>query len=133
MADIDNFKRFNDCYGHICGDEVLRNMATALRSGIRAGVDVPARYGGEEFVLVMPFTDLNMAMEVTNRIRKQIEGNRVIFENRELSVTCSFGVAEYQDGESLEKLVNRADAALYHAKKMGRNRVCAAEINHGNA
>lgn len=132
MADIDNFKRFNDNYGHICGDEVLRNVASLLKAGIRTGVDVPARYGGEEFVLVMPFTDLNMAMEVANRIRKQIKNNRVIFENRELSVTCSFGVAEYIDGESLEKLVNRADAALYHAKKMGRNRVCAAEINHGN-
>lgn len=126
MIDIDHFKRFNDQYGHICGDEVLREVAATLKSGIRAGVDVPARYGGEEFVLVMPFTDLDTAVEVANRIRQSVKRSKVVFEGRELSVTCSFGVAEYVTGESLERFVDRADASLYQAKTNGRDRVCAA-------
>ncbi len=126
MVDIDFFKPFNDQYGHICGDEVLREVAGALKSGIRAGVDVPARYGGEEFVLVLPFTSLDRAEEVANRIRKTIGELRVPFEGRELSVTCSFGVAALIQGESLERFIDRADAALYQAKKQGRNRVVAS-------
>ena len=126
MLDIDFFKRFNDEYGHIYGDEVLREVATVLKCGIRTGVDVPARYGGEEFILVMPFTDLDTAVEVSERIRRKIKENRVSLEDKELSVTCSFGVAQYVSGESLEKFVGRADAALYQAKKEGRDRVVAA-------
>lgn len=126
MIDIDYFKRFNDEYGHIYGDEVLREVATLLKSGIRTGVDVPARYGGEEFILVMPFTDLDTAVEVSERIRRKIMDHKVHMENLELSVTCSFGVAQYVSGENLERFVDRADAALYQAKKSGRNRVMAA-------
>lgn len=124
MVDIDFFKRFNDRYGHICGDEVLRSVANTLKNGIRAGVDVPARYGGEEFVLVMPFTDEETAVMVSNRIRTTMRDSVVHFEGKDLSVTSSFGVAQYNDNESLENFIDRADEALYRAKKSGRDKVC---------
>ena len=126
MIDIDFFKRFNDKFGHICGDGVLREVANILKSGVRAGVDIPARYGGEEFMLVMPFTNLDSAVEVADRIRKLIKSSTLDFEGEKLSVTCSFGVAEYVPGETVERFVDRADASLYQAKKTGRDRVCAA-------
>ena len=131
MVDIDYFKLFNDQYGHICGDEVLREVAKTLKSSIRTGVDVPARYGGEEFMLVMPFTGLDPAVDVADRIRRTIKAQKVFFEGMELSVTCSFGVAEYVSGESLEKFIDRADASLYQAKDNGRDMVCAAASRNG--
>lgn len=133
MMDIDHFKQFNDKHGHVCGDEVLRNVASILKTGIRTGVDVPARFGGEEFVLVAPFTDLNAAMDVADRLRKRIKADKVVFAGKELSVTCSFGVAEYIEGEPLETFVERADAALYHAKKTGRDKVCSTDDCRGDA
>lgn len=129
MIDIDFFKRFNDQYGHICGDEVLRSVAGVIKNGIRTGVDVPARYGGEEFVLVMPFTDLHTAVHVANRIRSAVKDAVVRFEGKDLNVTCSFGVAQYVAGESLEHLIDRADDALYSAKKNGRDQVVSVEAS----
>lgn len=126
MVDIDKFKSFNDRYGHVRGDEALRGVASTLRAGIRKGVDLVARYGGEEFMLVMPFTDLDKAFDAANRIRTSVKRWSTLFDGRELSVTCSFGVAEYEPGESLEGFIDRADASLYQAKKDGRDRVCAA-------
>lgn len=131
MVDIDYFKQFNDQYGHICGDEVLREVAKVLKGSIRTGVDVPARYGGEEFMLVMPFTSLEPAVDVADRIRRAVKHHKVAFEGRELTVTCSVGVAEYVSGESLEKFVDRADASLYQAKDNGRDMVCAAAGRNG--
>lgn len=126
MADIDFFKRFNDEYGHIYGDEVLRSVAGVLTGGIRSGIDVAARYGGEEFVLVMPFTPLDAAVEVAERLRRAIRDTRVRCENLELSVSCSFGVAQHTAGETLEQFIDRADIALYQAKNAGRDQVVAA-------
>ncbi len=127
MADIDFFKRFNDCYGHLCGDAVLREFSVILKSGVRAGVDIPARYGGEEFLLILPFTDLHGAGEVSDRIRRAVEQMMVQYDGLKLSVTCSFGVTQYQPGESIQKFIDRADEALYTAKAGGRNRVYLAE------
>lgn len=126
MLDIDFFKRFNDDYGHICGDVILQEVASVLKGGIRTGVDVAARYGGEEFMLVLPFTPLDHAIEVANRIRKTVKESSVPCDGELLSVTCSIGVAEFRMGETLEKFIERADASLYQAKKEGRDRVCAA-------
>lgn len=126
MVDIDHFKQFNDIYGHMCGDEVLREVAGILKSGIRTGIDIPTRYGGEEFILVLPFTGLDAAMEVADRLRKAIKDHTVRYEGKELSVTCSFGVAEFIKGENAEKFIERADASLYQAKSNGRNQVCAS-------
>lgn len=126
LLDIDHFKRVNDLHGHICGDDVLRAVAAALKNGIRKGIDVPARYGGEEFMVVMPFTGLETAVDVSDRLRNAIKGQVVDCENKNISVTCSFGVAEYLRGETMEQLIERADISLYQAKHGGRNRVCAA-------
>ncbi|MCD8349638.1 MAG: GGDEF domain-containing protein, partial [Planctomycetaceae bacterium] len=113
MADIDYFKRFNDHYGHIFGDVVLRTVAAVLRSGIREGVDVPARYGGEEFIIVLPFVGLDECMVVAERIRGLVKSHPIPYEGEVLHVTCSFGVAEYLNGESMERFIDRADEALY--------------------
>ncbi len=133
MLDIDHFKRFNDQYGHTRGDGALQMVASVLKAGIRSGGDLAARYGGEEFMLVMPFAGLDTAVGVANRIRRAINSRIVRFGDSELSVTCSFGVAEYAQGESLEGFIDRADAMLYRAKEEGRNRVCAGTDHCGKA
>ncbi len=131
MIDIDNFKSFNDRYGHVYGDEVIREVAGVLKTDIREGVDLVARYGGEEFVVLMPFTALENAVEVCERLRRKVEERRIgesrgRFRRVEMGVTCSFGVAQHVMGESLEKFIDRADGAMYRAKMNGRNLVESA-------
>lgn len=123
MLDIDEFKRFNDTYGHLCGDDVLRAIAAVIKDSVRQNVDTPARYGGEEFMIVMPFTSLAEAASVAERIRKKVGELVFTFEGRRLSIACSLGVAKYDGRETLEQLIERADSALYSAKALGRNRV----------
>lgn len=125
LLDIDHFKQVNDIYGHVCGDDVLREVAAILKREIRNGIDIPARYGGEEFMIIMPFTGLDTAVDVANRLRNSIKGHRVECEDAAISITCSFGVAEFISGEGMEKFIDRADISLYQAKHGGRNRVCA--------
>lgn len=125
MLDIDHFKRFNDTYGHLCGDAVLKETGDLLKKAVRADIDIPSRYGGEEFVIIMPSIDGEHAKLAADRIRARIMKHVVHFRERELSITCSVGVAEYRAGESVEKFIDRADAALYQAKDKGRNRVVA--------
>ncbi|MCC8179770.1 MAG: sensor domain-containing diguanylate cyclase [Planctomycetes bacterium] len=129
MMDIDHFKRFNDTYGHICGDLVLRDLGGLLKSTIRHEIDVPARYGGEEFIIVMPYIRLADAVRAGERLRQAIKEHVFVFGERSLNVTCSFGIAEYVTGESVEKFIDRADAALYRAKKQGRDRVVADQYS----
>lgn len=123
MLDIDRFKDYNDRFGHLAGDEVLTRLASVLRGSIR-DVDLPARYGGEEFVAVLPETDLEDAVEIAERIRSRLAEEAL----PEGNVTLSIGVAEFPDhGDTPESLLASADAALYRAKREGRNRVVAAE------
>ncbi len=124
MLDIDRFKNLNDTHGHVCGDEVLRAVGGILKASCRAG-DVPARYGGEEFMLVLPSTDRAAALEAAERVRARVGEGVVECDGASLSVTCSIGLAQYDPGESLERFIARADAALYRAKVAGRNRVAA--------
>jgi diguanylate cyclase (GGDEF)-like protein len=126
MLDIDHFKRCNDTYGHVCGDEVLRQVGERIKLSIRNEVDLPARYGGEEFVVIMPYTDMDRAMIVAERVRSDIMDSGMIWEDKKISITCSLGVAEYVDGETVEQFIDRADMALYQAKRTGRNQVIAA-------
>ncbi len=126
MIDIDYFKVFNDDYGHVYGDRVLREVAMVLKNGIRASGDMVARYGGEEFILLMPFTNLEAALEVAERLKNVIRSHRIAFEHTDVGVTCSFGVAQYVSGDDLEKFIDHADIALYRAKRNGRDRVVAA-------
>ncbi len=121
MLDIDHFKQFNDRFGHPAGDELLRQVASVLQRSARA-YDVVARYGGEEFALLLPNTDLREAVAVAERLRQQIAA----IQNPHATITASFGVATYRHGQAPATLLYEADAALYRAKRLGRNCVCAA-------
>lgn len=123
MSDIDHFKLINDSYGHQMGDHVLRQMASILRRSLREE-DMPFRYGGEEFLVLLPNTSLTDANNVAEKIRETIE-EQLFVSNKRILWTASFGVTQLQvqQGESWEDLVERADKALYQAKKEGRNKV----------
>lgn len=118
MADIDYFKKLNDTYGHPAGDDVIRVVAEALRAGCRSE-DSVCRYGGEEFAILCPDVDGVGAAVLAERLRGAIESAPLTIPNA--NVTCSFGVADSTVGAA--DLVARADAALYRAKRAGRNRV----------
>ena len=126
MADVDNFKRYNDAFGHLAGDEVLVRVATILRGSTRE-IDCAARYGGEEFVVVLPETSVQGAVEACQRVRGRLAGE--LFEGDK--ITLSIGVAEFPThGESAEALLGSADAAMYDAKREGRDRVSTATKRH---
>ena len=129
LIDIDNFKAVNDTYGHLLGDAVLEEMGRLLRIESR-GIDLAARYGGEEFVLALPETSADGAAEVAERLRRRIEGTRVEIGNGQppIKVTASLGVANLPaDAADVHSLIGAADAALYHAKREGKNRVSRAD------
>jgi diguanylate cyclase len=130
IADIDHFKQFNDTYGHQLGDQVLRLVARTLTDSVK-GRDTPARYGGEEFAIILPQTRLKDALVLAEQIRRTIMRRRIIRRNTGDdygTITLSIGVSQYRPGEQLLETVRRADAALYQAKRSGRNRVIAEEI-----
>jgi len=122
MADIDRFKEVNDAHGHTVGDQVLRHVARLIAEQCRE-VDLPARYGGEEFAIVMPDETADAAEELAERCRLRIEGSPFVAGGQAIRTTVSFGVADSTDAWSEKTLVERADAALYEAKKAGRNTV----------
>lgn len=125
MTDIDHFKEFNDQYGHQTGDDVLRLVAHTLASNIK-GRDTAARYGGEEFAVILPDTVLETGRILAEKIRTSISTKRFRkkLTGEELStITISVGIAQYRPGEALVDLIQRADDALYHGKRTGRNKV----------
>jgi diguanylate cyclase (GGDEF)-like protein len=124
MGDIDNFKKYNDTYGHLAGDELLRKLSHLMQASVRK-VDLVVRFGGEEFVIVMPNTDIAGAEIVAEKMRKVIETEEFypISEKQVTPVTMSFGIAAFPThADSKEELLSHADDALYAAKKAGRNR-----------
>ncbi len=122
FLDIDHFKRFNDTYGHLAGDRVLKMVAKTLTDGVRSS-DIVGRWGGEEFIAIFPSTPQEALAGVAEKIRMLVE-NSALRENGEtLSVTISSGATAYLRGESAEELVRRADRLLYQSKQDGRNRV----------
>jgi diguanylate cyclase (GGDEF)-like protein len=126
IADIDNFKSINDSYGHQTGDEVLRRVAQTFAEAVRE-LDLPGRYGGEEIALVLPGTNLTGARALAEKIRKNLEGLPLTSpEGMPFQVTASFGAACFPAQSSVEALVAAADAALYEAKRTGKNRVVTA-------
>jgi diguanylate cyclase len=125
MIDIDHFKKFNDTYGHLIGDQVLRLVAHTLIENLK-GRDIIARYGGEEFVILLPNTDVASAEKVANQLRTSLGTKQIKRKNTNETlgvVTISLGAAEFCPKETLDAFIARADAALYDAKQTGRNKV----------
>jgi diguanylate cyclase (GGDEF)-like protein len=122
MSDIDQFKKLNDEFGHLLGDEVLRQVSSLFQQNLRK-IDVVCRYGGEEFALLLTQTSAEQAVAVAEKLRKMVEGWH--FPGVPRMVTVSAGVAAFPDhGASRDELVRAADNALYCAKQSGRNRIC---------
>jgi diguanylate cyclase len=125
LLDIDHFKKFNDCYGHLTGDQVLRLVAVAVKQNVK-GQDISARYGGEEFAVILPKTALRAAVTVADKIRRAVMTKDLIKRStgEHLGrVTMSIGVAALSAGDTVQTLIERADVCLYAAKRGGRNRV----------
>ncbi|WP_223669888.1 sensor domain-containing diguanylate cyclase [Kangiella shandongensis] len=126
VFDIDNFKQINDQYGHVMGDEVLKALSTFCQTILRQK-DKLGRYGGEEFVVVLPQANLNNAYQVAERLRTGAEALTFGDKDKPFNVTISLGVAEFNQEETMDRLIDRADDALYRAKAQGRNRTLKAE------
>jgi diguanylate cyclase (GGDEF)-like protein len=122
LADLDDFKRINDRFGHPAGDIVLLKFADLIRAHVRE-VDVPGRLGGEEFAILLPETHAQGALAGAERLRVALAEQPFELEGRTVEVTASFGVAELTPGHSADELLRSADAALYRAKEQGKNQV----------
>ena len=123
LLDIDHFKKVNDQYGHLTGDDVLEQVAILMWQNIR-DADIIGRYGGEEFIIILPRTDLSSALNVAERVRKMIEASKMKdSEGNMFGITVSQGISIYKLGDDEHSLISRADNALYKAKGNGRNRV----------
>ena len=125
LLDIDNFKRLNDELGHGVGDEALRALAATVGQALRP-TDLVARYGGEEFVVLLPDTPAIEAQQILNRLQRSLSGGLFLHEEKQVLVTFSAGVTAYREGEAIEAALERADQALYEAKRTGKNRTCVA-------
>lgn len=133
LLDIDHFKRINDTYGHLCGDQVLVDIANILKGSIRHD-DIVCRFGGEEFAIIFRNTeDIDGIMGRLKRLKDEIESHETIYQNKKIRVSASFGVgilkADKGDDVSDSMIINAADSALYTAKHEGRNMICTVEHN----
>jgi two-component system cell cycle response regulator len=131
MADLDNFKKYNDTLGHVFGDNILKEVAKIIKMNIRE-IDFPARYGGEEFVVVFPYADTESVLRIAEKIRKSVE-NHIFPEASTLqlsNITVSIGIAFCPtDATKADDLIEKADYMLYRAKKSGKNQVCIGHIS----
>lgn len=126
LTDIDHFKTFNDTYGHQTGDQVLRLVGLATKQNVKSH-DVACRYGGEEFAIILPRTSLDVARTVADHIRVAVMSKELVKRSTGENlgyITISIGVSNYRRDDTVQSLIERADAALYLAKRTGRNRVC---------
>jgi diguanylate cyclase (GGDEF)-like protein len=121
MTDVDFFKKINDTYGHMKGDEFLKRLAEVIQKQVR-GCDIVARFGGEEFIILLPETNLEKAKKFTIRLRTAIHSDKIL---KKFKVNVSGGVTEYKKGDSKKKMKERVDKALYKAKEAGRDRFVA--------
>jgi diguanylate cyclase len=125
LIDIDNFKRLNDTLGHAAGDRALQGLAASVRERLRP-VDHLARFGGEEFVVLLPGTVVEEGQQALTRLQRSLSGALFLHDGREVFVTFSAGVTAWRHGETLQAALERADEALYEAKRTGKNRTCIA-------
>jgi len=133
MLDVDYFKKVNDQYGHQNGDEALRHIGRLLLRNLR-GTDLCARYGGEEMIVLMPGTEISQARLTAERLRESIGASLLSLpDGRQLKLTISGGIAQWQPGIVLAGLINAADRALYHAKEGGRNQIAVSLATRGVA
>jgi diguanylate cyclase len=123
LLDVDNFKKLNDTLGHQTGDEALKFLARRVVECLRP-VDVVARYGGEEFVVMLPETDVEEGQQVLTRLQRTLSAEFFTHEDKKVFITFSAGVTLYRSGEPIEATLERADVALYEAKRTGKNRTC---------
>jgi len=126
IMDVDDFKSFNDTYGHQAGDFILRETAKLIRENIR-DVDIPARYGGDEFSIILPRVDLDGALLAASRIRKKLSEHPFDYQGVNFYITLSSGIGEHKANEASAEFVRKVDQALYRAKAKGKNRVEVAE------
>jgi diguanylate cyclase (GGDEF)-like protein len=124
MADIDHFKVINDTHGHAAGDEALKETVRALTAGLREG-DRLGRLGGEEFLILLPMLEESDALAVANRLRQAVQETKLAFDGKPIPLSISMGLARFRQVDGVDSLLARADAALYAAKRAGRNRVVA--------
>lgn len=122
FIDIDNFKKINDNYGHKIGDRVLEKVSQVIKKRLRES-DVIGRLGGEEFIIALIGCDLNSAQKIAEDLRQKIEKIRLKTNKGILNITASLGVVVYNDEKNLQELIDKADKAMYKAKKNGKNRV----------
>tara|TARA_R110002072_G_scaffold89737_9_gene201050 strand:+ start:38571 stop:39548 length:978 start_codon:yes stop_codon:yes gene_type:complete len=132
MLDVDHFKAINDCYGHIAGDSMLKDLAATIKKCARQS-DLCFRYGGEEFLLILDNTDEQQAFFVAERIRKTVAEYSYLYNGKIIPLTISLGTATFDQEETLESFQTRADQALYKAKNEGRNIVISSELKHSVA
>jgi diguanylate cyclase len=122
----------NDTWGHLAGDAVLRDVSDRLRQGLRRNEAV-GKYGGEEFLILLPQCTFSIALRRAEELRVAIQAGTVPISGQQIAVTCSFGVAEYTPGCSVEEVIGKADAALYAAKNSGRNCVWPGQSHESQA
>tara|TARA_R110002049_G_scaffold7928_1_gene44492 strand:+ start:4137 stop:5114 length:978 start_codon:yes stop_codon:yes gene_type:complete len=132
MLDVDHFKAINDCYGHMAGDSILKDLAATIKKCARQS-DLCFRYGGEEFLLILDNTDEKQAYLVAERIRKTVAEYSYLYNGKIIPLTISLGTATFDQKETLESFQSRADKALYKAKDEGRNIVMSSELTHNVA
>jgi len=123
LLDVDNFKKLNDELGHNAGDVALKSLAEVVSKALRP-MDLVARYGGEEFVVLLPNTPLAEGEQILTRLQRSLSGGLFMHEDKRVFVTFSAGVTAYRSGERIETALERADEALYEAKRTGKNRTC---------
>jgi diguanylate cyclase len=132
MIDVDHFKQFNDTWGHLTGDQVLRLVAMSIKGAVRP-TDTAARFGGEEFAVILPASSLKSGVLVAERIRQTVMGRELVKRSSGEALgrlTVSIGIASYIRGDTAAMLVERADKCLLEAKRSGRNRCIAdGELN----
>ncbi|MCC7269611.1 MAG: diguanylate cyclase, partial [Rhodocyclaceae bacterium] len=126
LLDVDNFKRLNDTYGHQTGDDALVHLARVIRETMRPH-DTLARYGGEEFLIILPDTHLPDAVSALTRLQRELTKRFFLHKNEKLLITFSAGVTAFRADEPRQETIARADAAMYQAKKSGKNRVVQAD------